>query len=124
MCASDEALIGGEQYAKNEVWGRGETAGYWHTMLTKSKEGWGETDQENQQGERKQNQDGIKETHALMIKVIHFRPTCTHCDLQPENTINTKRNSLLPLSKIYSKNSQLVLSASYNILLFRTNGTT
>lgn len=34
--------------------------------------------------------DGKKETHALMIEVTHLRPTFTHCDWQPENTINTK----------------------------------
>lgn len=68
--------------------------------------------------------DGEKETQALMIEVIHSRPASTPCDLQPENPINTKWDSLLPPNKIYNKNSQPVLSVCYNILLFRSNGTT
>lgn len=54
-----------------------------------------------------------------MTEVTHLRPTFIHYDLQLENTTGTKWNSLLPSTEIYNKNSQLTLSAKYNIPLLR-----
>lgn len=100
---SSVSLWGGSDWRravyKNEIWGLGETAGYRYMMLTKNKEDWGQTDQENQQGKSKKNQESRweKKPHALMIEVMLY-------DLQLENTINTNWNSLLPSSKIYNEN--------------------